>query len=88
MVIGLTIVITAFRLRFFLSSLLGPNVVASNGEVWKRHRRVTAPAFTQSAYQNVWKVTEGVYLDINQKGGWIGREVIADANRLTHKVRP
>ena len=41
------------------------------------------------SYENVWKVTEGVYSDICVKDGWIGRDVldIADMNILTHKVR-
>jgi cytochrome P450 len=77
------------KLPFLPTRFLGENVVASEGEVWKRHRRITAPAFTQSAYEHVWKVTAGVYADINEKDAWLGRDVVdvTDINKLTHKVR-
>ena len=69
--------------------LLGPNVVASEGDVWRRHRRVTAPAFNHSAYENVWNVTAGVYSQICDKEGWNDSNVVnvKNMNKLTHQVR-
>ena len=34
-----------FHLLTTFISFLGPNVVASVGEQWRRHRKITAPAF-------------------------------------------
>ena len=71
-----------------LLSMLGPNVVASEGDVWKRHRRITAPAFNQSAYENVWNVAAGIYAQICNKEGWNGSNAVdvRDMNKLTHQV--
>ncbi|KAI0027187.1 cytochrome P450 [Vararia minispora EC-137] len=37
------------HVRFF-----GPNIVATEGAQWKRHRRVVAPAFAEKNYRLVW----------------------------------
>ena len=68
--------------------LLGDNVFASVGETWKRHRRVLAPAFTQSMYKNVWSVSERMYDFLCDEDGWNKEKVVKidDINRLTRKV--
>lgn len=67
---------------------MGVNVVASEGEAWKRHRRIAAPAFNHTTYQNVWSTTTTVYHSMIEKEGWTNaKEVrIADTNLITHKV--
>ncbi|KZS91644.1 cytochrome P450 [Sistotremastrum niveocremeum HHB9708] len=50
--------------------VMGPNVVASEGEDWRRQRRIAAPAFNQRAYQLVWQETERTYRQMIKDEGW------------------
>lgn len=50
--------------------ILGPNVVASNGEQWRKHRRITAPAFSQETYADVWNVTARLYYQMQASDEW------------------
>lgn len=69
-------------------ALFGENVVTAEGDVWKRHRRITAPAFSSSTHKNVWETTERVYADIIESEGWNATAVTptVNANTITHKV--
>ncbi|EIN04150.1 cytochrome P450 [Punctularia strigosozonata HHB-11173 SS5] len=49
---------------------LGSNVVASNGDMWKRHRKIAAPAFNQETYADVWEVTARLYHEMLQSEAW------------------
>ncbi|KZT40270.1 cytochrome P450 [Sistotremastrum suecicum HHB10207 ss-3] len=51
-------------------SLMGPNVVASEGEDWKRQRRITTPAFNQNSYGSVWEETTRTYNEMVKHEGW------------------
>ncbi|KAH8831562.1 cytochrome P450 [Flagelloscypha sp. PMI_526] len=66
----------------------GDNVVTSIGQTWKRHRRITAPAFNQDTYQNVWDTTAWVYREMMDKNGWRGVAETStfNINEATHKV--
>ena len=68
--------------------LLGINLISENGEIWKRHRRVIAPAFNHVTYRNVWDTTANVYKEMIEEEGWLdaegGKEL--DINENTHKV--
>ncbi|KAF8524986.1 cytochrome P450 [Gautieria morchelliformis] len=68
--------------------LLGANVVASNGEQWRRHRKVTAPAFHQSTYRNVWLETARIYEDMLNTEGWNAADTFSTPsfNQATTKV--
>ena len=70
--------------------LLGINLISENGEIWKRHRRVIAPAFNHVTYRNVWDTTANVYKEMIEEEGWLdaegGKEL--DINENTHKVSP
>ena len=70
--------------------MLGENVVSAEGEVWKRHRRITAPAFNHTTYENVWDTTLRVYDEMLAVQGWKDSNVqetgVADFNKITHKV--
>ena len=70
--------------------LLGINLISENGEIWKRHRRVIAPAFNHVTYRNVWDTTASVYKEMIEEEGWLdaegGKEL--DINENTHKVSP
>lgn len=69
-------------------ALFGENVLSAEGDVWKRHRRVTAPAFSPSAMRNVWETTARVYLDILTSEGWYSAATTptVNANLISHKV--
>ena len=64
------------------------NVLSSEGEDWKRHRRIVAPAFNPTTYLNVWETTVNVYKDIIDKERWEGKDTITVNNFsvITHKV--
>ncbi|EJD03263.1 cytochrome P450 [Fomitiporia mediterranea MF3/22] len=68
--------------------MLGTNVVTSTGDVWKRHRRITAPAFNHSTYENVWDTTIKVYSEMLDKEGWrnVDETPMADMSKATHKL--
>ncbi|KAF9531001.1 cytochrome P450 [Crepidotus variabilis] len=44
--------------------LWGMNLLAADGEVWRKHRRVVAPAFNNKLYRNVWTRTIQTYKQI------------------------
>lgn len=69
-------------------SILGMNVLSSEGEDWKRHRRIVAPAFNQTTYLNVWETTVNVYKEIAEKEYWESKETVTinNFNLITHKV--
>lgn len=71
-----------------LCRFMGMNVVASEDEVWRRHRRIVAPAFNHTTYRNVWMTTARVYHDMIEKEGWTNAKVarIVNTNIITHKV--
>lgn len=68
--------------------MMGDNVVAAEGETWRRHRRITAPAFNHSTYRNVWETTTKVYTDCMEQEGWNDVDAVPsiDFNKITHKV--
>ncbi|CAL1705399.1 unnamed protein product [Somion occarium] len=49
---------------------MGPNLVASTGEQWRRHRKITAPTFDNQTYMNVWEVTAGLYHQMLESEAW------------------
>ena len=61
---------------------------STNGEVWRRHRRVISPALNHVTYRNVWDTTANVYKEMIKEEGWLdtggGKEL--DMNENTHKV--
>ena len=69
---------------------MGDNVITAEGEGWKRHRRIVAPAFNHATYRNVWETTARVYNDMLRYEGWehVDETSPAEFNRITHKVRP
>ena len=72
--------------------LYGKNVVSSEGAMWRRHRKLTSPAFTEKNNRLVWKETlaqtQAVlasWLGPNGMGGTI-RQVASDSMRLSLNV--
>ncbi|PSR70452.1 hypothetical protein PHLCEN_2v13703 [Hermanssonia centrifuga] len=74
--------ITAHRAKFpkpveeyTALSFFGRNIVASEGEEWKRYRKVTAPAFSEPNNKLVWdetvRIMNGLFDDV-----WAGKDTI------------
>ncbi|TDL27391.1 cytochrome P450 [Rickenella mellea] len=76
------------RFAFEDMTFLADNVVASEGDAWKRYRRIAAPAFNSKTYEAVWDTTVDLYGQILDKENWETRDVaeVADINIMTHKV--
>lgn len=67
---------------------MGENVITTEGDAWKRHRRVTGPAFNHSTYRNVWDTVADVYADMLKQEGWLHADETppANFNDITHKA--
>ncbi|KAJ6470065.1 cytochrome P450 [Mycena vitilis] len=60
--------------RVFLT--WGMNLAASDGPVWRKHRRIVGPAFGTELYKLVWKKTIEVYRDMVEVEGWEAKDVV------------
>ncbi|PPQ91914.1 hypothetical protein CVT25_001285 [Psilocybe cyanescens] len=56
--------------------LWGMNIIAADGETWRKHRRVVGPAFNNELYQMVWTETLKTYGDMIAAEGWEGKQEI------------
>ncbi|KAF8575025.1 cytochrome P450 [Ramaria rubella] len=67
--------------------LWGDNVFSANDEMWKRHRRVVAPAFTTRTYALVWKEAITTYNEMVAAEDWDtkGPGSVVHINPLTTK---
>ncbi|KAJ7754428.1 cytochrome P450 [Mycena metata] len=54
----------------------GMNLAASEGLVWRKHRRVVGPAFNTELYKLVWKKTMETYRDMVEVEGWKNKDVV------------
>ncbi|KDQ31693.1 hypothetical protein PLEOSDRAFT_1061813 [Pleurotus ostreatus PC15] len=72
--------------RLFL--LWGMNLSASEGDTWRRHRRIIAPAFNEDLYNLVWEKTLQTYRDMVDAEGWADRDVaeFPAVQKLTFKL--
>uniref|UniRef100_A0A0W0GCJ7 Cytochrome P450 n=1 Tax=Moniliophthora roreri TaxID=221103 RepID=A0A0W0GCJ7_MONRR len=70
------------------TSLWGTNLAASNGEAWRKHRRVMGPAFNVKLYRIVWEKTREIYKEMVSEGEWATkREVDVDPlQSITYKL--
>ncbi|KAJ6449337.1 cytochrome P450 [Mycena sanguinolenta] len=66
----------------------GMNLVASDGQMWRKHRRVLGPAFNGELYKLVWEETMRTYRDMIQTDGWNTKDVVdvPVAQNLTVKM--
>lgn len=66
----------------------GPNLVASEGEEWKRQRRLVAPAFSEKNNKLVWDETVRIMHDLfDNVWGKEDTVVIDNITDLTVPVR-
>ncbi|KAJ7468034.1 cytochrome P450 [Mycena latifolia] len=54
----------------------GMNLAASDGHVWRKHRRVVGPAFGTELYKLVWKQTALAYRDMVEVEGWKDKDAV------------
>ncbi|KAF7325930.1 hypothetical protein MKEN_00443900 [Mycena kentingensis (nom. inval.)] len=48
----------------------GMNLVASDGLMWRKHRRIVGPAFSTELYKLVWQQSRETYNDFMNVEGW------------------
>ncbi|ETW77975.1 hypothetical protein HETIRDRAFT_420783 [Heterobasidion irregulare TC 32-1] len=48
----------------------GMNLIASEKETWRRHRRIMGPAFNPKTYSLVWSETLRIFKDMVSSEGW------------------
>lgn len=54
----------------------GHNIFTSNGDEWKRHRRILGPAFTTETYNMVWEETSSLYHEMCSEEGWDAKNTV------------
>ncbi|KAF8816637.1 cytochrome P450 [Phlegmacium glaucopus] len=54
----------------------GMSLVSSNGETWRKHRRIMGPAFNNRVYQMVWTETLRTYHEMIAAEGWADKKEI------------
>lgn len=59
----------------------GGNIVASEGEEWKRHRKICAPSFSEPNNRLVWDETVSVMNDLFNNP-WGGKQEVVSENAL------
>ncbi|KAI0262875.1 cytochrome P450 [Gloeopeniophorella convolvens] len=59
-----------------VTPLWGVNLIASEKDTWRRHRRIMGPAFNPKAYALVWAETIRIYHDMVATEGWESKFVV------------
>ncbi|KAF8965813.1 cytochrome P450, partial [Flammula alnicola] len=59
-----------------LRKLWGDSVASASGDIWRRHRRVVAPAFNPKTYTMVRRETADAYLDMIEAEGWNDKDEV------------
>ncbi|KAH9973784.1 cytochrome P450 [Lactifluus volemus] len=54
----------------------GTNLITSDKDDWRRHRRIMGPAFNASTYSIVWAETSRVYRDMISVEGWAKKDLV------------
>ncbi|KAF9010234.1 cytochrome P450 [Cyathus striatus] len=68
--------------------LWGMNLIAADKEMWRKHRRIMGPAFTQQLYQMVWEQTIETYREMISVEGWADKQSVEvmSVQSLTFKL--
>ncbi|KZV76574.1 cytochrome P450 [Peniophora sp. CONT] len=71
----------------FVTIPFGPNLLGSEGEEWKRHRRIIQPAFNKETYKHVWEESFRLFDEMSEQEGWDDKNevLIEPMNRLTSR---
>ncbi|KAN0113944.1 Cytochrome P450 [Russula decolorans] len=77
--------ITTYRARFpkpvfryKVISVFGPNIVASEGDEWKKYRKIVAPAFSEKNNKLVWNEAIRIMMDLFDNVWGDRSEVVVD----------
>lgn len=54
------------------TDLYGKNVVSTEGQVWRRHRKIAAPPFAEAHMGQVWE--ESIAQGTSMLNGWVGKD--------------
>ncbi|TFY53671.1 hypothetical protein EVJ58_g9325 [Rhodofomes roseus] len=78
--------VTSDRVRFTkplavykILMFYGSNVVVTEGDEWKRHRKISAPSFSERNNRLVWDETMHIVTELCQ-GVWAGKSEVAVSN--------
>ncbi|KAJ8517940.1 hypothetical protein ONZ45_g4933 [Pleurotus djamor] len=68
--------------------LWGMNLIAANGNMWRKHRRVMGPAFNNNLYNLVWEHTLSTYREMITFEGWETKDTVEVpvVQKLTFKL--
>ncbi|VDB92452.1 unnamed protein product [Peniophora sp. CBMAI 1063] len=71
----------------FITIPFGPNVLGSEGEEWKRHRRIIQPAFNKETYKHVWEESYRLFDEMSEQEGWDDKKevLLEPVNSLTSR---
>ncbi|KAG2359627.1 cytochrome P450 [Suillus spraguei] len=61
--------------QYAIVNFFGANIVASEGDEWKRYRKIVAPAFSERNNRLVWDATTQIMLDLFDTM-WAGQEEV------------
>ncbi|KAJ7176649.1 cytochrome P450 [Mycena filopes] len=79
-----------FKPRRIVAGLLlwGENLVAASGDMWRRHRRIVAPALTSKTYTMLIAETIATYREMVDAEGWGDKEqvLVTEFNRIPRKL--
>ncbi|KAF9243484.1 cytochrome P450 [Melanogaster broomeanus] len=54
----------------------GPNIVATEGEQWRKYRKIATPAFNNETCAFVWEASQTLYAEMVSAEGWSSKDVI------------
>ncbi|KAG6901989.1 hypothetical protein C0995_005948 [Termitomyces sp. Mi166 len=68
--------------------LWGMNLVAADGDTWRKHRRIMGPAFNNKLYQMVWRETLETYREMLSAENWSSKTAldVPVIQKLTFKL--
>jgi len=64
--------------RYKSLTVFGPNIVASEGEGWKKYRKIAAPAFSEKNNKLVWDETTLIMMDLFDSVWGDKSEIVVD----------
>ncbi|KAG8217977.1 cytochrome P450 [Butyriboletus roseoflavus] len=59
-----------------LFSFWGPNIVDAYGDQWRKHRKISSPAFGNNTFANVWDASCKLFAEMTTAEDWASKDVI------------
>jgi cytochrome P450 len=57
-------------------SFWGPNIVEAYGDQWRKHRKISSPAFNNDTFASVWNASCQLFAEMVSAQGWASKDVI------------